>query len=134
MVIRLTVLFMVIVNLQTLAQENTQTVLKELPALKTDQPPTIDGVLNDVPAGKMYRKRPASSTNALKSQRRTNRSVGSFTQIQPSTSDFTSTMICPIKSWHAKPKTKHEFVGKIGYPSVLIRFIRTSFLTEISLS
>ena len=47
MVIRITVLFMLITNLQTWAQENTQTVLKELPALKTDQPPTIDGVLND---------------------------------------------------------------------------------------
>ena len=48
MVILLTVFFAVITNLQTWAQENTQTVQKELPALKTDQPPTIDGVLNDV--------------------------------------------------------------------------------------
>ena len=47
-VIRLTVLFMLITNLQTLAQENTQTVLKELPAIKTEQPPTVDGVLDDV--------------------------------------------------------------------------------------
>ena len=41
MVILLTVFFAVIANLQTWAQENTQTVQKELPALKTDQPPTI---------------------------------------------------------------------------------------------
>ena len=47
MVILVAVLFMVIVNVQTLAQENTQTVQKELPALKTDQPPTIDGALDD---------------------------------------------------------------------------------------
>ena len=47
MVIRVTVLFMVIVNLQAWAQENTQTVQKELPALKTDQAPTVDGVLDD---------------------------------------------------------------------------------------
>ena len=47
MVILVTILLMVIVNLQTWAQENTQTVQKELPALKTDQPPTIDGVLDD---------------------------------------------------------------------------------------
>ncbi len=46
-VIRIAVLFMLITNLQTWAQENTQTVLKELPALKTDQAPTIDGVLDD---------------------------------------------------------------------------------------
>ena len=46
-VIRITVLFMLITNVQTLAQENTQTVQKELPAIKTDQSPTIDGVLND---------------------------------------------------------------------------------------
>ena len=46
-VIRLTVLLMVIANLQIWAQENTQTVQKELPALKTDQPPTIDGILDD---------------------------------------------------------------------------------------
>ena len=47
MVIVVTVLFMVVANLQTSAQENAQTVLKELPALKTDQLPTIDGALND---------------------------------------------------------------------------------------
>ena len=47
MVMLVTVLFMVIAKLQTWAQENTQTVQKELPAVKTDQPPTIDGVLND---------------------------------------------------------------------------------------
>ncbi|MYA71714.1 carbohydrate binding family 9 domain-containing protein [Candidatus Poribacteria bacterium] len=47
-VIRIAVLFMLITNLQTWAQENTQTVQKELPAIKTEQPPTIDGVLNDV--------------------------------------------------------------------------------------
>jgi len=46
-VIRIAVLFMLITNLQIWAQENTQTVLKELPALKTDQAPTIDGVLDD---------------------------------------------------------------------------------------
>ena len=40
--------FSLFTNLQTWAQKNTQTVLKELPALKTDQPPTIDGVLNDI--------------------------------------------------------------------------------------
>ena len=34
-------------NLQTWAAENIQTVQKELPALKTDSPPTIDGILND---------------------------------------------------------------------------------------
>ena len=46
--IRIAVLFMFITNLQTWAQEDTQTVQKELPAIKTQQPPTIDGVLNDV--------------------------------------------------------------------------------------
>ncbi len=46
-VLFITLLFTLITNLQTWAQENTQTVLKELPALKTDQAPTIDGVLND---------------------------------------------------------------------------------------
>ena len=33
--------------MQTWAAENIQTVQKELPALKTDSPPTIDGILND---------------------------------------------------------------------------------------
>lgn len=47
-VIRIAVLFILITNLQTWAQENTQTVQKELPAIKTEQPPTLDGVLNDV--------------------------------------------------------------------------------------
>ena len=48
MVILVTLLFVIMTNLQAWAQENTQTVQKELPALKTDQPPTIDGVLDDV--------------------------------------------------------------------------------------
>ena len=40
------VAFMLTTSLQTTA-ENTQTVQKELPAAKTDQPPTIDGILDD---------------------------------------------------------------------------------------
>ena len=39
--------FTLIINLQTWAAENTQTVKKDLRAAKTEQPPTIDGVLND---------------------------------------------------------------------------------------
>ena len=39
--------FSLFTNLQTWAAENIQTVQKELPALKTDQPPIIDGVLDD---------------------------------------------------------------------------------------
>ena len=39
--------FMLLTNGQTWADENMQTVKKELPALKTEQPPTIDGVLDD---------------------------------------------------------------------------------------
>ena len=39
--------FTLITSLQTSAAENTQTVRKELPAIKTDQPPTIDGILED---------------------------------------------------------------------------------------
>ena len=38
---------MSIINLQTQAAENAQTIKKELPAVKTEQPPTIDGVLDD---------------------------------------------------------------------------------------
>ena len=36
-----------IVNGQNVAAQNTQTVKKELPAVKTEQPPTIDGLLSD---------------------------------------------------------------------------------------
>ena len=39
--------FSLFTNLQTWAAKNIQTVQKELPALKTDSPPTIDGILND---------------------------------------------------------------------------------------
>ena len=46
-VLRITLLLILIVNLQTRAAQNTQTIKKELPAVKTDQPPTIDGVLHD---------------------------------------------------------------------------------------
>ena len=46
-VLRITLLFTLITNLQASAAEITKTVQKELPALKTDQAPTIDGVLND---------------------------------------------------------------------------------------
>jgi len=34
-------------NIHTIAAENTQTVKKELPAVKTEQPPAIDGILDD---------------------------------------------------------------------------------------
>ena len=40
--------FILITNLQTWADENPQTVKKELRAVKTEQPPTIDGILNDL--------------------------------------------------------------------------------------
>ena len=46
-VLRITLLFTLITNLQTWAQEITKTVQKELPAVKTEHPPTIDGILND---------------------------------------------------------------------------------------
>ena len=46
-ILPITLLFTLITHLQTSAVESTQTVQKELPAVKTDQPPTIDGVLND---------------------------------------------------------------------------------------
>ena len=36
-----------IINLQIVAAQNQQTVKKELPAVKTEHPPTIDGILND---------------------------------------------------------------------------------------
>ena len=43
----ITLSLILIINGQTRADENTQTVKKELPAVKTDSPPTIDGTLND---------------------------------------------------------------------------------------
>ncbi len=46
-VLLITLSFMLITNGQTWAEENIQTVKKELPALKVEQPPIIDGVLND---------------------------------------------------------------------------------------
>jgi len=46
-ILHITLLFTLITNLQTSAVENIQTVQKELRAAKTDQPPTIDGVLDD---------------------------------------------------------------------------------------
>ena len=47
-VLLITLSFTLITSLQTSVAENTQTVRKELPAVKMDQPPTIDGVLDDV--------------------------------------------------------------------------------------
>ena len=47
-VLLITLSFTLITNLQTSAAEETQTVQKELPAVKTEHPPTIDGVLDDV--------------------------------------------------------------------------------------
>ena len=46
-VLHITLSLILIVNLQTGAAQNTQTVKKELHAVKTDQPPTVDGILND---------------------------------------------------------------------------------------
>ncbi len=47
-VLRITLSLISIINLKTVEAQNTQTVKKELTAVKTDQPPTIDGILNDV--------------------------------------------------------------------------------------
>ena len=46
-VLLITLSLILIANLQTVKAQNTQTVKKELPAVKTAQPPTIDGILND---------------------------------------------------------------------------------------
>ena len=46
-VLCITLSLILIMNVQTGAAQNTQTVKKELPAVKTDQPPTVDGILND---------------------------------------------------------------------------------------
>jgi len=43
----ITLSLILIINGQNVAAQNTQTVKKELPAVKTEQPPTIDGILND---------------------------------------------------------------------------------------
>ncbi len=46
-VLLITLSLILMVNGQNVAAQNTQTVKKELPAVKTEQPPTIDGILND---------------------------------------------------------------------------------------
>ena len=46
-VLLITLSLILIINLQIVTAQNTQTVQKELPAIKTEQLPTIDGVLND---------------------------------------------------------------------------------------
>ena len=46
-VLCITLSLILIVSLQTGAAQDTQTVKKELLAVKIDQTPTIDGVLND---------------------------------------------------------------------------------------
>ena len=43
----ITLSLILMVNGQNVAAQNTKTVKKELPAVKTEQPPTIDGILND---------------------------------------------------------------------------------------
>ena len=44
----ITLSLILVVNGQNVAAQNTQTVKKELHAIKTEQPPTLDGILNDV--------------------------------------------------------------------------------------
>ena len=46
-VLLITLSLILIINLQNSEAQNTQTVKKELHAVKTDQPPTVDGILND---------------------------------------------------------------------------------------
>lgn len=46
-VLLITLSLILMVNGQNVAAQNTQTVKKELLAVKTEQPPTIDGILND---------------------------------------------------------------------------------------
>ena len=47
-VLLITLSFTLITSLQTSVAENIRTVQKDLPAVKTDQPPTLDGVLDEV--------------------------------------------------------------------------------------
>ena len=47
LVLFITLSHILILNGQNVAAQNIQTVKKELPAVKTEQPPTIDGILND---------------------------------------------------------------------------------------
>ncbi len=46
-VLFITLSLILVVNGQTVQSQNTQTVKKELPAIKIEQSPTIDGILND---------------------------------------------------------------------------------------
>ncbi len=46
-VLLITLSLISIINLEIAHAQDTQTVKKELPAIKTEQPPTIDGILND---------------------------------------------------------------------------------------
>ena len=79
-------------KLKCLAAENIQTLKKELRAVKTEQPPTVDGVLDDA----CWQDAPQATgfiderTGEL---RKVNLLVVSFIQIKPSISAFISMTI-----------------------------------------
>ena len=133
MVLLITLSFTLITSLQTSAVENTQTVQKELPAVKTDQPPTLDGVLDD--ACWLDAPQAIGFTDERTEKPAKNQSIGRLVYTdKPFMLDFISTMICPTKLWRAKPKIRPESEEKTGFRSVLTRFTRISFRTGISSS
>ena len=104
-----------------MAVSNDTAVKKELPAVKTEHPPTIDGVLDD----KCWQdapKRIPSSMNVPKSRRKTNLWDIWFIQTPPFMLGCISTMICPIKLSPVKPKIRPGFKAKTRYPFSLDPF------------
>ena len=135
MVIVVTVLFMVVANLQTSAQENAQTVLKELPALKTDQLPTIDGALNDA----CWQDAPQATgfTDERTEKPAKNQSVGRV--VYTDTAIYVGLhlyddMPDKIVARQTKDQTRIRGEDWVSFSLDPIRFIHTNFPTEISSS
>ena len=116
----------------TVGQDVFRSVKKELIAVKIEEPPAIDGTLNDV-CWKNARKRSVSPMSEPKNRQRINRSPSLFIRTPHSMSRFTSTMTKWIKLWHVRPKTRPGFVVRIGSPSPSIRFTHTNTPIETSL-
>ncbi len=130
-VFSITLSLILIVNGQNVAAQNTQTVKKELPAVKTEQPPTIDGVLDD--ACWQDAPKAVGFTDQRTERPAKNQSIGRliYTDKAIYTSAFTSTMICPTKLWRVKSKIRRESAGKTGCRSVSTHSTHTSFPTGI---
>ena len=130
-VLRITLSLISIINLQIVAAQNPQTVKKEIPAAKTEQPPTIDGVLDDA----CWQDAPQATgfTDERTEKSAKNQSVGRF--VYTDEAIYVGLYLyddMPDKIVARQVKDQTRISGEDWVSFSLDPFTHINFLTEIS--